>query len=333
MSRGECPAFPGFVDLQVNGFRGVDFADPDLTEERFAEACHGVLQGGVAAFLPTVITCPLDVCRRNLSLIARAMRRSDLEDRVLGVHLEGPFISREPGYVGAHDPEHVHFPAPSLLEEMQAWADGTIRLLTMAAELPGAVGLAHCARGLGIAVSVGHSHCTASDLARLAKVGATALTHLGNGVPADLPRHDNPIWAGLACDDLTAMIIADGHHLPEPVIRVILRVKGADRTVVVSDLCPIAGLPPGEHLCFGHRVVLEVSGRVSLPKRGCLAASGNTMLEGMNHLASLGILSEEDLLAVGFHSPLRLIGADPARIRGGTGVIFDRGAARFTLHG
>jgi N-acetylglucosamine-6-phosphate deacetylase len=320
---GGSPAFPGFVDLQVNGFRGVDFADPDLTEERFAEACHAVLEGGVAAFLPTLITCPVEVCRRNLSLIARAMRRSDLEGRVLGVHLEGPFISREPGYIGAHPTEHVHFPAPSLLEEMQRWADGAIRLLTMAAELPSAMELAQCARGLGIAVSVGHSHCTQSDLRRLAEAGAAALTHLGNGIPSELPRHDNPIWAGLASDDLTAMIIADGHHLPEPVIRVILRVKGADRTVVVSDLCPIAGLPPGEHLCFGSRVILEESGRVSLPERDCLAASGNTMLEGMNHLASLGILSEEELLAVGFLNPMRLIGADPTQIRSDTEVIYD----------
>jgi N-acetylglucosamine-6-phosphate deacetylase len=331
MSGGESSAFPGFVDLQVNGFLGVDFAGPDLAEEQFAEACLGVLHRGVAAFLPTIITCPADVCRRNLSLIAKAMRRGNLEGRVLGIHLEGPFISGEPGYVGAHDPKRVRIPDPSLLEQMQDWAEGAIRLLTIAAELPGAEELARCARGLGIAVSVGHSRCSEGDLGKLVHAGATALTHLGNGIPSDLPRHDNPIWAGLARDDLTAMIIADGHHLPESVIRVILRVKGAGRTVVVSDLCPIAGLSPGEHLCFGHRVTLEESGRVSLPERGCLAASGNTMLEGMNHLVSLDILSEEELLAVGFHNPLRLIGVDAAQIRSDAHVIFDRGAAQFTL--
>ena len=324
---------PGFVDLQVNGHGGVDFSSADLTEDGFVAACKALLGQGLAAFLPTLVTSAIPVYERNLALIAEVAKRDEFRGRLLGVHLEGPFISASPGYVGVHDPAHVLAPDASLLRQMQEWARGTVRLLTLAAELPGADDLARCARDLGMAVSVGHSAFTPADLERLSAAGATAITHLGNGIPNELPRHDNPIVAGLADDNLHAMIIADGHHLPETLIKVILRAKGVARTIVVSDLCPIAGLAPGEYDYLGERIVLEDSGRVHNPARKCLAGTGVTMLRAMNHLASLGFLSEDELLALGFHNPLRLIGVDPSELRAETGLTYDREAARFSVRG
>lgn len=314
----------GWVDVQVNGFLGVDFSSPNLTEADFIRACRALLAQGLAvsavvptavnfgeptsAFLPTVITSLLDTYARNLPLMAGVMAREEFQGRLLGFHLEGPFISRAPGAVGAHHPAYVQEPDTALLEHLLDWADGRVRLLTLAAELPGADDLARCAVERGIAVSIGHSLYTTADLDRLAEAGATALTHFGNGIPNVLPRHDNPLWAGLAHEAYTAMCITDGHHLPAPVIKTVARVKGADKFIVVSDASPVAGLPPGRYHFLDNDAILEPSGRFHNPEKQCLVGSSATMSQCMAHLASLGVFSEAELKQVGWENPLRLIG-------------------------
>lgn len=300
----------GYVDLQVNGFLGVDFSDPALTEEDFARVCRALLAQGTAAFLPTMITSSLDTYARNLPLMASVMGRGEFAGRLPGVHLEGPFISRVPGAVGAHNPAYVRAPDVDVLAQLFDWAGGRVRLLTLAAELPGADELARFAVERGSAVSIGHSLFTTADLDRMADAGATALTHLGNGLPNVLPRHDNPLWAGLAHDAYTAMVIADGHHLPEPVLRVALRAKGADKLIVVSDASPVAGLPPGRYHFLDNDAILEPSGLFHNPAKQCLVGSSATMAQCMAHLASLDELSGDGLDQVGRTNPLTLIGVD-----------------------
>ncbi len=298
----------GFVDLQVNGFLGVDFSSPALTEADFILACRALLAQGTAAFLPTVITSSLDTYARNLPLMADVMAREEFQGRLLGFHLEGPFISRVPGAVGAHNPAFVCDPDAALLAQLLDWAGGRVRLLTLAAELPGADNLARCAVERGITVSIGHSLFTVTDLDRMADAGATALTHLGNGLPNVLPRHDNPLWVGLAHDAYTAMLITDGHHLPAAVIKTAARAKGAGRFIVVSDASPVAGLPPGRYYVLDNDAILEPSGRFHNPEKQCLVGSSATMAQCMAHLASLDVFSEVELKQVGWGNPLRLIG-------------------------
>ncbi len=324
---------PGFVDLQVNGFGGVDFSSPDLTGESFAGACAQVLQAGAAVFLPTVITSPVDVYRRNLPIMAAVMRREAFRGRVAGLHLEGPFINAAAGAVGAHHPAWVRAPDCGLLDQMRAWSGDSIRLLTLAAEPEGADELARCAVRMGITVSIGHGLARAADLDRLARAGAAALTHFGNGLPYQLPKFDNPLWPALADDRFTAMLITDGHHLPADVIKVMLRAKGAERIVVVSDGAPIAGLPPGHYRTLGNEVILESNGLLHNPAKGCMVGSGSNLLQCMNHLASLGFLSPDELLAVGFHNPLRLVGIPPDSVPGPRRLRFDRRKGVFGLDG
>jgi N-acetylglucosamine-6-phosphate deacetylase len=325
------PMLPGFVDLQVNGFLGVDFSSPDLTAESFALACRELLKRGTVAFLPTLITCPISVYRRNLPILAEVMEREEFRGRLLGLHLEGPFISTQAGAVGAHDPRYVIPPDLKLLQDLIAWANDQVRLITLAPELPGADQLARYAVGKGITVSLGHTLATAHDMGRLVQAGATALTHLGNGVPNTLPRHDNPIWAGLAQDALSAMLIADGHHLPAPVLKVMLRAKGTNRCIIVSDASPVAGMPPGEYVTLGNRAVLEPSGLLHNPEKGCLVGSSATLLDCMNHLARQRWLSFEDMVAVGLRNPLRLIGLDESAVSVASTVRFDPAAAVFSV--
>ncbi len=305
---------PGLVDLQVNGYQGVDFSGSDLTDESFVWSCRQMLAAGATAFLPTLITSPPGVYERNLPIIARVLDGGEFRGRVLGIHLEGPFISRQDGARGAHTAQWVRAPDPGYLEELIRLANRQIRLLTIAADQKGADDLARCAVSHGIAVALGHHMATDQDLELLVQAGATALTHLGNAVPAMLERHHNPIWAGLANDDLSATLITDGHHLPETLIKTILRVKGPRRCIVVSDASPLAGMPPGRYHSMGADVVLEESGRLYNPATGYLAGSSATMRQCVSHLCGLGLLDRDDLARVCFANPLRLIGCTPEDI-------------------
>ncbi|MDP6543230.1 MAG: amidohydrolase family protein [Phycisphaerae bacterium] len=323
--------FPGFVDLQVNGFAGVDFSAPALDAEAFADACRSIRQSGTAAFLPTLITSPPEVYQRNLGVIAEVMKRAEFEGCLIGIHLEGPFISPMEGARGAHNPDWIEKPSADYLRRLQTWAGGNIRMMTIAAELEGAAELARCATETGVTISLGHQLATADDLAKLQASGARALTHLGNAVPAMMRRHDNPIWAGLANDALFATIITDSHHLQPDLIKVIVRAKGAARLAVVSDTTAIAGLPPGRYQTLGNDVVLDECGKLYSPETGYLVGSAATILDCMNHLAALELLSPEDLISAGVDNPLKLAGLGRQAIADKPRVEYVPGANRFRL--
>ena len=297
----------GFIDLQVNGWCGVDFSEPSLTRSDFTRACQQILKSGTSAFLPTIVTSDMRVYENNLPVIAHSIKEEEFGGRVLGVHIEGPFISPEDGARGAHPLQNVVEPDSFVLDRLIELSEGNIRLLTIAAEGRGADALTTHASKKSICVSLGHQLAEESDLTAIAAAGAKALTHLGNGMPAMINRHSNPLLSGLACDELTAMIITDGHHLPASLIKVILRVKGTDRTIVTSDATALTGMPPGNYNMFGAVVTRDQSGKVYNPETGYLAGSGATMLECMNHLTSLNLLTESELIDIGFNNPLQLI--------------------------
>jgi N-acetylglucosamine-6-phosphate deacetylase len=322
---------PGLVDLQVNGYQGVDFSSPSLTEADFVQACRAILEAGTTAFLPTVITSPQDVLEHALRLIATVMRRKEFRGRLLGIHLEGPFISPQAGARGAHNAEWIKEPDIDLLQLLIEWSGENVKLLTIAADLNGAEQLAQYAAGKGIAVSLGHQMATEEDLDRLVRAGAVSLTHFGNGVPALLPRHENPIWAGLGNDNLAAMIITDSHHLPPSVLKTIIRTKGPDRCIVISDAAPFAGLGPGTYERHGQKLVLEDSGRLYDPATRYLAGSSATMLQCVNHLASLKLATRDELVAMAFHNPLKLIGTSPKDVARGRDITFEDHLQAFYL--
>ena len=297
----------GYVDLQINGCIGVDFSDPKLTEAMFMRAAEHIFADGTELFLPTLVTSPPELYFRNLPLIREACEKHGILERVPGVHLEGPFISPEPGAVGAHRPRDVREPDPALLEEIVERSGGYVKLLTVAAERPRAAELIARARALGIAVSCGHQLAGTEDLQQAVRAGARLLTHLGNGCPNLIDRHRNPIWAGMSCDELTAMIITDGHHLPPELIRCIFRTKGADRIIVTSDAAPVAGLPPGRYNIWGNDAVLEPNGRYHNPVKGCLVGSSASMRECADCFRSLGIASEEEIDRMTRINPLEMI--------------------------
>jgi N-acetylglucosamine-6-phosphate deacetylase len=302
---------PGYIDLQINGFAGIDFSSPDLEEEQFVQACKLILKKGTAAFLPTIITSSIDTFERNLRLMSVMSRDPDLRAHIPGLHVEGPFISEKDGARGAHSRKWIRKPDKKLLDSMMSWADGQIKLLTMAAEVEAADELCRHAVDMGITVSLGHHMATDDDLKRMVDAGATALTHLGNGLPAQVDRHRNPIWAGLANDDLTAMLIADGQHLPLAVLKTMIRSKGPDRICLVSDASPVAGLPPGKYQALGNEVILDNNGKLYNPETGYLVGSSFTMDKCIDFMKTTGLLDEKSLEWAYYYKPLQLIGIDP----------------------
>ena len=298
----------GFVDVQINGNFGVYFSDPELTAEMFLKAADHIFASGTEIFLPTIVTSPKAVYLRNLAVIRQACETHGLLKQVPGVHLEGPFISREPGAVGAHKPECVIAPDCAFFDEIMDQSGNYVKLLTVAAEVPGVDKLIRHASSRGVAVSCGHQLATGNDLKSAAAAGAKLLTHLGNGCPNMINRHNNMIWAGMACDALTAMIITDGHHLPADLIKCIIRVKGPERIIVTSDAAPIAGFPPGRYSMWGNDAVLEPNGLYHNPEKGCLVGSSASMRDCVNFLRSLNLLNEEEIELVSYTNPLKMIG-------------------------
>lgn len=296
-----------YVDLQINGYKGIDFSDPALTEDQFLTTAEHILNSGTALFLPTIVTSPREVYMRNPALIRHAAESHGLLKHIPGLHLEGPFISPKPGAVGAHRPSCVREPDCGFFDEIMANCGNYVKLLTVAPEVPGMDELISHASAKGVVVSCGHQLAGAEDLDRAVKAGAKLLTHLGNGCPNLINRHNNMIWAGMACDDLTAMIITDGQHLPKELIKCIIRCKGVDRVIVTSDAVSVAGLPPGRYPCWDNDAVLEPNGRFHNPVKGCLIGSTFCVRQCAEFLASLGY-SEEDIDKMTITNPLKMIG-------------------------
>lgn len=277
----------GLFDLQVNGWGGVDFSSPTLEPEALRSACRAIRASGTERFLVTLVTSGLAVYRRNLPLIAALIDAG--EPGPVGIHLEGPFFRADSPALGVHPPEECRAADPALLAEFAALAGGHLRLLTIAADLDRAPALCAAASADGITVSLGHHLADAAQLAACAEAGARALTHLGNGLPHLIDRHHNPIWAALAETRLSAMLIADGHHLPPAMLRALLAALGPERVVLVSDCAPIAGLPPGRHRWLGRELELTPEGRLGDPVSGYLSGSAAALGDCLAHLERLGV--------------------------------------------
>jgi len=248
----------GFVDLQINGLFGVDFNQRAITQEEWSLARDVLTKDGTAYFLPTLITDSIDALElklRNLAQRCAEQSRSDTLAYAVGIHLEGPFLSCEPGYVGAHPREHARSLELDLLKRLVDAADGSLRWVTLAPECdPRGAGVKYLA-DRGIRVAAGHSNATLDQLKCSIDSGLGWITHLGNACPPLLPRHENILHRFLSQrKELHATLIADGFHLPWWLLELWIDCFGEDRVAIVSDAISAAGLPPGMHR-LGDRVV------------------------------------------------------------------------------
>jgi N-acetylglucosamine-6-phosphate deacetylase len=239
---------PGLVDLQINGYAGTEFNDPQLTVEKVRHVALSQDRFGVTAFLATCTTDALDILAKAFATIARAMRElPEVAARIPGIHCEGPFISPDDGPRGAHPKQHVRPPNWDEFRRLQDAAEGKIKLLTISPEYDGAADVIRRAATAGVLVAIGHTKATSDQIKAAVDAGARMSTHLGNGAHPQIKRHPNYIWDQLAEDRLVASLIADGHHLPPAVIKSMVRAKTPGRIVLVSDITSMGGMPPGRY--------------------------------------------------------------------------------------
>ena len=302
---------PTWIDLQVNGRVGISFTDRTLTPEGVLKVVEALRDGGTDAFLPTIVTCPDDMAIHCLRTIRAAMRKyPECEKRILGFHMEGPFVSSVPGYSGAHNKAWTRDCDFSVYERWQDAADGLVRIVTIDGDRGNAEDFVRRVSAAGTVVSLGHTTTwKTDDLDRLARAGVRALTHLGNALPNELPRHGNLIWTGLANPNYVPMFIGDGFHLPKEVLHAYVRAVPLERLITVSDCSYPGGLPPGRYEKNGSVSVLEASGFLRSPQTNSLHGSSCLMADCVRTLMSREVgLSYSDCLKVGRENPLRLIG-------------------------
>lgn len=239
----------GLIDLQVNGYVGVDFNGDDFSTEDMQRVCHQLRDEGVVGFLPTVITDDIEAMATRLARLVEIRATDSLaKQMILGFHIEGPFISSAPGCVGAHP---TRFVRPANLDQMKRLleaAGGLTRIVTLAPEHDENFEVTRYLADQGIVVSAGHCDPNLDQLRAAIDAGLSMFTHLGNGCPSQIHRHDNIIQRTLSLSDrLWISFIADGQHIPFPALGNYLRAAGSQRCVIVSDAISAAGLGPGRY--------------------------------------------------------------------------------------
>jgi N-acetylglucosamine-6-phosphate deacetylase len=297
---------PGLFDLQINGIAGVNFTDPSLSMEKIEHSDEQIRSGGVSRYCPTIISCSLDTARSVLAIFRQAWDDHRLQG-AWGIHLEGPWISEADGTRGVHRREHVRPVSVAEWDLLQGAAGGRIRILTLAPELPRALDLVKRAARAGTVVSLGHTAASPAQIAAAVEAGARLSTHLFNGCAQMLDRHSNVVYAQLSEDALRAGFIADGHHVPFSTLRIGIRTKGVEKSILVSDLSPLSGLPDGDYEMEGNRVELR-NGGLRVKGTSLLSGAARTLREDVELLARESEPGIEAALLMATRSPAAAVG-------------------------
>lgn len=291
---------PGFIDLQINGSFGIDVG---LDREGLMRLAAKLPQTGTTSFLPTAISWPVERYQGFLEELRNASTGRGA--RMLGAHIEGPFLS--PDRKGAHDLENLRPVDPGILREiLDAAGTAGVRVMTLAPELPGAEQAAELLRERGVVASIGHTDATYEEVSRAVDAGFSKATHLYNAMSPLEHRTPGAVGAVLTDGRIRAGIIADGVHVHEGALRLAYRAKGAEGLALVTDAMEAAGMQDGEYELSGRKVRLE-GGSVRLPG-GTLAGSALTMDAAVRNAVSY--------LDIPLHEAVRMASQTPAEILG-----------------
>jgi len=283
-------------DFQVNGFAGIDYQRDDVTLDQMRASVAGLHRHGTSRIFLTLITDEVDrLCARYERY--EKMRAADpaIAAMIVGYHLEGPWLSPEEGYRGAHPAKPMRAPSEAEYARIQAAAGGRIKLVTLAPEWPGSPEFIASLVRRGVHVSLGHTNASVAQIDAAVKAGARFCTHLGNGAPQQMHRHDNIIQRLLARDELIACFIPDGVHLPPFVLRNFVRAKPAGRILFTTDCMSGAGAGPGRYTIGSHPIEVGADGIARNPGSGG-GFAGSTLApdEGVRNVAEfLGLSLEE----------------------------------------
>jgi len=311
---GQSAAIPGFVDVHIHGAGGRDVMEAD-------QAALSTIAGRLAAFgttslLATTVTASADQTIRAVEGIAKYIsgqyQTNNARAEILGIHFEGPFLSK--ARRGVHPAEWLQLPSAELLQRFLHAASGTARILTIAPELLGAMPCIDAARSLGMVVSIGHTDATYEQARAAVAHGAHHATHVYNAMRPFTHRDPGVIGAVLTTPEVTAELIADGIHVDEIAMKVLLQAKGAQSVILISDGISATGMPDGKYMLGGLEVT--VSGGVCRNAEGKLAGSTLTLDRALRNIVSLGIPLAD---------AVRMLTLNPATL---LGIEFKKGALR-----
>jgi N-acetylglucosamine-6-phosphate deacetylase len=296
---------PGFVDLQVNGYRGVDLNDVSCTPRDVLRLSQQLATLGTTTFIPTIVSASSQKVEHLLRTIHTARNEfSFVRHAVPWVHLEGPSISPLEGFRGAHELESVRPPSLGEFDHWQTVSDGLVGMVTLSPHWEGPVEFIRSLRSRGVLVSIGHTHATRDQIRSAVDAGASLSTHLGNGIALTLPRHDNPIWPQLDDERLRKMFIADGIHLPGDVLRIMLRASGKERSILVSDSVALAGSPAGSYETnVGSFVTVDADGSIRIKGSQLLAGSGIALKDAIARAVAIGGISLGEAVQLATENP------------------------------
>lgn len=283
-----------FFDIQINGFAGVDFQKPQLTSVELRAAVDALIAHETPRFFLTLITDTIEaLCQKLVSIETSISGDQGLQDAIEGYHIEGPWLSKEPGYRGAHNASKMCDPTVDDLQRLCDAASGRIRMLTIAPELAGAEAVIRAARAAGIHVSLGHTNATWDEISMAIDAGAGFATHLGNGTPLEMHRHNNIMQRLLARDELVAFLIPDGNHLPPFTLKNFFAAKPAGKVFFTTDCMAAAGAPEGVYSIGELQLNVGRDRVVRSAQTGTFAGSALTMPEAaVNVQTWLGLDAE-----------------------------------------
>ena len=299
---------PGFIDVQVNGYMGVSFTDEGLTTDDVKKATEGLWKEGVTTYLPTIITAPHDLVMANLEVLRKSLNNKKLSRSIPGFFLEGPYISPVDGFRGAHPKQYVRLPDWDEFSEFMQASGNHIIKITLAPEMEGAMDFIDKCLQKGIMVAMGHHNASAAQIHEAADKGVRISTHLGNGCANMIHRHNNPLWAQMADDRLTPTIIADGFHLNPDELTVFYKVKGPDNLMLISDITKLAGMPPGEYVWNGKKVLLTPEGKLRMPDQDVLAGASFSIRRGVGNIMKFTGCTLEEAVRMSSVNQARLFG-------------------------
>ena len=315
LSDGTNPLYiaPGLFDNQVNGYRGVSFAfgGSELTIDGIKKATAGLWEKGITTYLPTLTTNSRETLMKNFAVLAKAKNDPSLNGSLPGFHLEGPYISPDDGFRGAHPKQHVRKPDWKEFQSFYEASGKNILTITIAPEVEGALEFIRNCTAMGVTVSLGHHNASKEIVDRAVLAGARMCTHLGNGCANMINRHNNPLWPQLANDGLSVSIICDGFHLRDEQIKTFYRVKGPEKTILTSDITSFAGLKPGEYTNEdGETIELMESGLLRYPAQNVLYGSATPITRGVVHIMNVTGCTLAEAIRMGSTNPAKLYGLD-----------------------
>lgn len=300
----------GLFDIQVNGMLGHNLSEEDLSPVKILEIDNELVKHGILRWCPTITTQNPEIVTRNLGILREVIEKRPVT-HIHCIHMEGHYISAEDGYRGVHMKQFIKDPDPSEFDLWQKTSGGHIGLFSLAPERKGAIEFIRKLKSEGVRVALVHHNASHDQVLHAAAAGADLSSHLVNGCAKMIHRQHNVIWSQLALDELWASFIADGYHIPYYTLKAVIRAKRSDRSILVSDLAHLSGLPDGEYSKNELTVVVQKGGLwVKGEGINLLSGAVKTLDQDCAFLASHSCFSIEQSLTMATRNPARYFGIE-----------------------